>query len=101
MLLETENWKQKRDQAKRHLKFAMIKNSIESCKVAAWEIEFWGRVSMLESRMSQSGYSQEWLQWQVKNALIADERYFIELSVREPEYILIPKKIREILNEQC
>lgn len=101
MLSENEDWKQKRDQAKYHLKLAKLKNSIESCKVAAWEIEFWGRVSMLESRRAQSGYSYDWLLWQVKNALLADESYFIDLAAREHEYTLIPKKIREILNDQC
>lgn len=101
MLLETEGWKQKRNQAKHHLKLAKVKNSIESCKVAAWEIEFWGRVSILESWMTQSGYSQGWLLSQVKNALLADERYFIDLASREPEYSMIPQKIREILDDEC
>ena len=56
---------------------------------------------MLESRMNQNGYNQEWLQRQIRNALLADERYFIELAFQEPDYILIPTRIRVILNDEC
>ena len=100
MNLEPEMWKEKREQAKDRLKFAKQKNEVAKCKAAAWEIEFWGRVSILNSRMHDHCYSDEWLISQIQNTLFVDERYFMELAAKEREYSLIPKRIRELLNDQ-
>lgn len=101
MLFEITSWINKRERARQALNTAKQGNDYEGCKTAAWEIEFWGRVSMLESQMTQCGYTQEWLQRQIRNVLLADERYFIDLASQEPDYILIPTRIRAILNDEC
>lgn len=101
MILGTETWKEKREQAKDRLKQAKQQNEVEKCKAAAWEIEFWGRVSILSSRMQDYCYSDEWLVSQIQNTLFADEKYFVELAAKNREYSLIPKRIRELINDQC
>lgn len=101
MLFEITSWIDKREQARQALNMAKQENNYEACKAVAWEIEFWGRVSMLESRRTQCGYTQEWLQRQIRNVLLTDERYFIDLASEESDYILIPTRIRAILNDEC
>lgn len=100
MIFQGPSWIDKRELAKESLNKAKQANNLEACKAAAWEIEFWGRVSNLESRMTLHGYSYEWLQQQIKNVLLADKRYFTDLSTSEPDYMLIPTKIRAILDDQ-
>lgn len=101
MILNLENWKEKRVLAKQHLSLAKKENDIQACKAAAWEIEFWGRVSILESKMNQLGQDATWLQEEIKDVLLADERYYIVVAAKESEYQMIPIKIRAFFNDQC